>query len=176
MDLFCINFQISRMNIFFLHWSPRIAAEYHCDKHVVKMIIETAQMLYSAHWILNPEKLPLNAYKLAHKNHPCSIWTRTSLGNYLWLCSLGVWLCHEYTHRYGKTHKTQAHIEWLIKNCPKFDRMNMTIPAQAMPDEYKKEDSIEAYRIFYTESKLKQRGIVNYTKREWPEFLKNSIL
>jgi hypothetical protein len=54
--------------------------------------------------------------------------------------------------------------------------MNMTIPAQAMPDEYKKEDSIEAYRIFYTESKLKQRGIVNYTKREWPEFLKNSIL
>jgi hypothetical protein len=162
------------MNIFFLSWSPKEAAQLHCDKHVVKMIIETAQMLYSAHWILNPEHLPTTAYRLAHKNHPCSIWVRTSLENYLWLCSLGVWLCKEYNYRYGehKQHKTQSHIEWLIKNPPNsIPSIGITRPAQAMPDEYKQDDSIFAYKTFYRESKLKKRGIVAYTKREWPEFL-----
>lgn len=162
------------MNIFFLSRNPRRAAELHCDKHVVKMIIETAQMLYSAHWILNPEGLPPTAYRLAHKNHPCSIWVRTSLTNYMWLCSLGLWLCKEYQYRYGenKQHKTQTHIEWLIANPPKsIPLADMTTPAQAMPDEYKQEDPILAYQTFYKESKLKKRNIVAYTKREWPEFL-----
>ncbi len=138
------------------------------------MIIETAQMLYSAHWTLNPEGLLPTAYRLAHKNHPCSIWARTSLENYLWLCSLGVWLCKEYKHRYGdhKEHKTQAHIQWLIDNPPiTIPNISMTIPAQAMPDEYKDEDPILAYQTFYRESKLKKRNIVKYTKRDWPEFL-----
>ena len=76
------------MNIFYLHTDPKKAAEYHCDKHVVKMIIESAQMLYCAHWVLNPENLPENAYKLAHKNHPSSIWVRESYDNYMWLCHL----------------------------------------------------------------------------------------
>ena len=99
------------MNIFLLHCNPRKAAEYHCDKHAVQMILETAQLLYSAHWMLN-SPLPANAYKLAHKNHPCSIWVRASLTNYMWLSSLGWWLCKEYSNRYGdtKTHKTEAHI------------------------------------------------------------------
>jgi hypothetical protein len=106
------------MNIFFLSLSPKEAARLHCDKHVVKMIIETAQMLYSAHWMLNPEGLKPTAYKIAHKNNPCSIWVRTSLTNYLWLASLGYWLCKEYNHRYGdhKVHKTAEHILWLFKN------------------------------------------------------------
>lgn len=162
------------MNIFFLSRNPRIAAQLHCDKHVIKMIIESAQMLYSAHWMLNPENLPLNAYKLAHKNHPCSIWVRQSLANYYWLCSLGYWLCKEYQYRYGenKQHKTQAHIEWLIENPPKSILFgDLTYPAQAMPDEYKQEDPILAYQTFYIHSKMKKRGIVQYTRREWPEFL-----
>lgn len=162
------------MNIFFLSLFPKEAARLHCDKHVVKMIIETAQMLYSAHWTLNPEDLPETAYKLAHKNHPCSIWVRSSLENYLWLCSLGHWLCKEYQYRYGehKQHKTQAHIEWLMSHPPKsILSLGMTFPAQAMPDEYKHSDPIVAYRTFYIESKLKKRNIVAYTNREWPEFL-----
>jgi hypothetical protein len=162
------------MNIFFLDWNPEIAAKYHCDKHVIKMILETAQMLYSVHWSFN-SKLPENAYKLAHKNHPCSIWTRTSLANYLWLCSLGLSLCNEYTFRYGKIHKTQSHIEWLSKNYPKFENEILTQPALAMPLEFKKDDPIESYRLFYIESKLKERNIVKYTKREWPEFILNKI-
>jgi hypothetical protein len=162
------------MNIFFLSRSPKEAARLHCDKHVVKMIVETAQLLYSAHWVLNPEELRENAYKLAHKNHPCSVWVRSSLTNYMWLVSLGWWLCKEYQFRYGenKIHKTEAHIVWLLNNPPiSILSTDFTPPALAMPEEYKQEDPIEAYKLFYVESKHKQRKIVNYTNREWPKFL-----
>lgn len=167
-----------KMNIFFLSMSPREAAEWHCDKHVVKMILETAQMLYAAHWILNPENVPESAYKLAHKNHPCTIWVRKSLSNYLWLCSLGWWLCKEYQFRYGdsKEHKTEKHILWLLNNPPaSIPYRGFTIPAQAMPDKFKTSDPIQAYHTFYRESKLKERGIVAYTKRDWPTFLRMNI-
>lgn len=70
------------MNIFILDTNPKIAAQYHVDKHVVKMILETAQLLCSAHW-LNGSEAP---YKLTHKNHPCAIWTRECVENYNWLC------------------------------------------------------------------------------------------
>jgi len=162
------------MNIFFLSRSPKEAARLHCDKHVVKMIIETAQLLYSSHWVLNPEGLNENAYKLAHKNHPCAIWVRQSISNYMWLASLGYWLSKEYQYRYGeqKVHKSEAHIIWLLNNPPKsIPNIEFTPPALAMPDEYKKEDPIESYKLYYIESKLKQRNIVKYTKREWPDFL-----
>jgi len=165
------------MNIFFLSQNPQEAARLHCDKHVVKMIIETAQLLYSSHWVLNPTGLNENAYKLAHRNHPCAIWVRTSLTNYMWLASLGWWLCKEYQYRYGehKTHKSEAHIVWLLNNPPKFIPFaDMTPPMLAMPDEYKQEDPIMSYQTYYIESKLKQRGIVRYTKREWPLFLLKS--
>lgn len=162
------------MNIFFLSFSPREAARLHCDKHVVKMILESTQLLYSAHWTLNPEGLHENAYKIAHKNHPCSIWVRTSISNYMWLASLGIWLCKEYQYRYGehKLHKSEAHILWLLNNPPNsIPIRGFTNPVLAMPIEYKKDDPVESYKLYYIESKMKQRNIVKYTKREWPEFL-----
>jgi Pyrimidine dimer DNA glycosylase len=160
------------MNIFFLDPNPRIAAEYHCDKHVVKMILESAQLLYCAHWVLNPTDLPENAYKKAHMNHPCSIWVRESIENYIWLCELAIELCKEYTFRYQKIHKTQQHIEWLKSNPPlNIPDGLMTQIRLAMPNEYKYKNPIKSYREFYRESKMKQRGIVTYTKREWPTFL-----
>lgn len=162
------------MNIFFLSRSPKDAAKLHCDKHVVKMIIETAQMLYSAHWTLNPEGLLPTAYKLAHKNNPCSIWVRTSLTNYLWLASLGRWLCNEYNYRYGadKLHKTEQHIAWLFQHPPaSIPVQGLTAPYQAMPIEYKQDDPVQAYQLFYRESKFRARNIVQYTGREWPDFL-----
>ena len=160
------------MNIFFLDWNPKNAAKYHCDKHVVKMILECAQLLYCAHWILSPHGVPEFAYKKTHMNHPCSIWVRESIENYEWLCNLAMALCEEYTFRYVKTHKTQTHIEWLIRN-PPFDipAVPQTPIRLAMPIEYKNENPIDSYRTFYRESKMKQRGIVSYTKRDWPEFL-----
>ena len=160
------------MNIFLLHFNPKIAAEYHCDKHVVKMILETAQLLYTCHWVLNSDCLPENAYKKCHMNHPCGIWVRESLSNYKWLCELGKYLCEEYTFRYGKIHKTQAHLEWLMENPPaSLTDVGITEIRLAMPNEYKQPNPVEAYRTFYIESKLKQRGIVKYTKREWPKWL-----
>lgn len=162
------------MNIFVLHRHPRLAAKRHCDKHVVKMILETAQLLYSAHHVLGPGELPEGAYKKSHANHPCAIWVRESLANYLWLAQLGWYLCKEYQYRYGETkiHKTERHIVWLRLNPPP------TIPdgpqtrfRQAMPDDYKDHDPVVAYQTYYRESKLRERGIVKYTRREWPEFL-----
>lgn len=161
------------MNIFFLDWNPAIAAKFHCDKHVIKMILESAQLLYCAHWVLSPPiSVPDFAYKKTHANHPCSVWVRESIENYEWLCTLAMALCEEYTHRYGKIHKTQSHIEWLLC-CPPctIPTIPRTPVRLAMPDEFKHTCPVDSYRIFYRESKLKQRKIVSYTKREWPEFL-----
>jgi len=160
------------MNIFFLDYDPKKCAQYHLDKHVVKMIVETAQMLYSVHWFLQLD-LPETAYKKAHINHPCSIWARTSLENYIWLCQLGQELCREYTYRYGKIHKTQQHIEWLQRNIPLLPPIGITNPAQAMPQEYKDPNPIQAYKNFYIKNKMEIRGITRYTKRPLPRWITN---
>ena len=133
------------MNIFFLDFDTKKCAEYHCDKHVVKMILETAQLLCGVHWI-NESEAP---YKLSHKNHPCSIWVRESLSNYLYLCDLGLELSKEYTYRYGKRHKSQDIIEWCLSNKPIIKDIGFTTPPKAMPDEYKVDDVVESYRNYY---------------------------
>jgi hypothetical protein len=161
------------MNIFILHLNPRTAAEYHCDKHVVKMILETAQLLYTAHWVLDPDGIPPGAYKKTHVNHPCAIWVRESLSNYQWLAELGIELCHEYTHRYGKIHKTQSHLEWLRAHTPPSIPKGPATPMrQAMPDAYKNDDPVQAYRTYYLEDKLR---IARYTKRDIPDFLQHVL-
>lgn len=124
-----------------------ICAQMHVDKHVIKLILESAQMLCSAHHITESSYKP--PYKLAHKNHPCSIWVRTSVDNYQWLCELGMELCKEYTYRYGKIHKSQQYIEELSLNIPQIPDIGFTNPAQAMPIEYKDDDPVEAYRAYY---------------------------
>lgn len=161
------------MNIFALSRCAKCAAEMHCDKHVVKMILETAQLLYTAHHLVGTQNLPEGAYKKTHANHPCAIWVRESVSNYKWLAELGWWLCKEYQHRYGatKTHKTERHIVWLKANPPVLPAGPQTPFRQAMPDEYKHTDSVLAYQTYYRESKLNDRGIVTYTQRAWPTFL-----
>lgn len=136
------------MNIFFLHLVPEICAQMHIDKHVVKMILETTQLLCSVHHLTEGNTY-VPCYKLTHKNHPSAIWTRTSKANYIWLCELGIELCKEYTYRYGKIHKCQEYIYDLQKNVPDLPDLEFTQPTQAMPDMYKGDDSIEAYRTYY---------------------------
>ena len=80
------------MNIFYLDSDIELNAKYHNDKHVVKMILESAQLLCGVHWYLGRSA----PYKFSHKNHPCSIWTRSSINNYNYLCKLGKALCKEY--------------------------------------------------------------------------------
>lgn len=149
------------MNIFYLHSHPKICAIYHNNKHVVKMILELTQLLYTSLHLTSPELLetaPFNksgsrGYKLTHKNHPSAIWTRTSINNYKWLCTLGIELCKEYTFRYQKIHSCQQHIEWLIKQNPDLPNIPFSQPLQAMPDKYKHENSIIAYRNYYINEK-----------------------
>lgn len=137
------------MNIFFLDFDTKKCAEYHCDKHVVKMILETAQLLCGAHWTIGSEA----PYRLSHKNHPCSIWVRESLSNYLYLCDLGLELCKEYTYRYNKRHKSQDIIEWCLDNKPQINDIGFTTPPKAMPDECKLESVVESYRNYYIKEK-----------------------
>ena len=154
------------MNIFILDTNPKKCAKFHVDKHCVKMILETAQLLCGVHWVLGGEA----PYKLSHKNHPCAIWTRECIENYIWLCDLGLELCEEYTYRYGKRHKSQDIIEWCLMNQPNL-RYNGDITefALAMPDECKVGNAVESYRAYYIAEKS---GFAVWKKREVPEWFK----
>ena len=153
------------MNIFFLDENPTLSAQYHVDKHVVKMILETAQLLCSVHHVTDQvtDQVP---YKLSHKNHPCAVWARQSLSNYLYLCELGLELGKEYTHRYGKRHKSIDVINWCIINKPNLiENGDITEFALAMPDECKIGNSVESYREYYIKHK---QSISSWKHRETP--------
>ena len=149
------------MNIFYLDYDTTKCAKYHNDKHVVKMILETAQLLCGAHWATGGEA----PYKLSHKNHPSAIWVREDLNNYVWLCSLGIKLCWEYKHRYGKTHKTYDILLWCCDNHPNIPENKFTPPPLAMPDEYKELSHVQSYRNYYMGEK---RDFCNWKNRDIP--------
>lgn len=136
------------MNIFALHPNQRKCARWYVDKHVVKMLLETVQLLYTAHWalaypILVKCKSPIELarthkqyntpptmhdapvalstgchYRPSHINHPCAKWARRTLGNYNWLAILGVEIAREFKYRFGHTHACEAHVMWLLANPP----------------------------------------------------------
>ena len=157
------------MNIFYLHKSPTVAAQHMCDKHVVKMILESAQLLCTAHHIrpsdaVRPEKF----YKKTHTNHPCAIWTRNCIGNYKWLCDHAQSLLDEYTYRYGKTHASTSVISWCVSNIPDIPDGELTDIAQCMPDEYKSNDPVIAYRNYYNKAKS---HLHNWKRRQIPHWV-----
>ena len=155
------------MNIFVLDLDPKKCAQYHANKHVIKMILESAQLLCGVHWVLGGEA----PYKLSHKNHPCSIWVRECVENYVWLCDLGLELCKEYTYRYGKRHKSQDVIEWCLVNQPNLiENGDITKFALAMPDEYKVMDVVESYRNYYMGAK---KDLCEWKNRPAPEWFLN---
>ena len=156
------------MNIFFLDENPTLSAQYHVDKHVVKMILETAQLLCGVHHVTAHDSAHV-PYKLSHKNHPCSIWCRESLSNYLYLCELGLELSKEYTYRYGKRHKSQEVIEWCLINKPNIPDIEFTDPAKAMPDEFKVDSVVESYRNYYMGAKSNLAVWKNRKKPFWFE-------
>lgn len=153
------------MNIFVLDKNPRKAARMLCDKHIVKMILESAQMLCTAHWLKNG-KAP---YKPTHKNHPCSKWVRKSLGNYKWLVIHALEMCREYKKRYKRTHRCQKIIEWCKKNLPNIKKRKLTEFAQAMPKRYKNKSVVKAYRDYYLHEKLK---FCKWGHSKKPDFVK----
>jgi hypothetical protein len=139
------------MNIFILDTDKRKNAQYHTDKHVVKMILEQTQVLCSAYYFTNQEDL--SPYKLTHKNHPCSIWCRQSIENWLWLQEMTIELYVEYIHRYGKSHKSGEIA--LNLPLPKLQSSKLTDFAQAVPEQYKNVDVVKAYRDYYKNDKDK---------------------
>jgi hypothetical protein len=138
------------MNIFYINEDPVVAARELADDHIRKMQIESAQMCCTAHWETGGEA----PYKRAHKNHPSTIWTRQSIQHYRWLIAHGLEICNEFTIRYGKYHKTQGVLEWCRDNEPNIPDSGFTSPPQCMPNEYKKSNTIEAYKNFYIKDKV----------------------
>jgi hypothetical protein len=154
------------MNIFVLDLEPKKCAEYHINCHSTKMVVEYAQLLCGVHWVEGNEA----PYKLSHKNHPCAIWARECIENYVWLCDLGIALSNEYTHRYGKRHKSQDIIEWCIINLPNLRSNDDITPfALAMPDECKIGNAVESYREYYMTEK---RTLAAWKSRNQPQWFK----
>jgi hypothetical protein len=145
------------MNIFYLHEEPAVAAAWHCDKHCVKMILETAQILSTAHHVLDGEEIQIEGlYKSTHVNHPSTVWARSGLENYKWLHRLLDELCYQYSKRYRKVHKVESSklLEKLssppknIRNEPFYQ------PPQCMPEQYKTVASQKAYINYYIGEKM----------------------
>ena len=135
------------MNIFYLDESPVVAAKVQYNKHVVKMILESAQMLCAAHHVLGSSiDIP---YKLAHKNHPSTIWVRQNSIHYDWLYFHMRALGFEYTKRYGKEHMSITKCRHLHAHPENIPHEPFMQPPQCMPDEYKNKCSIKAYWNYY---------------------------
>jgi hypothetical protein len=177
------------MNIFYLSNNATECARLHVDCHVVKMILETAQLLSTAHRVLdgveyidnssgrNIKRWRLNnsyedhLYKVSHVNHPSAIWVRKSYDNYIWLHSLLVELCKEYSYRYGKIHKVEfSGLMKKLEYAPFNIRPGIfTEPTPAMPPEFIVEnDSIQSYRNYYRGSK---QHLHSWKNREIPDFI-----
>ena len=162
------------MNIFYFYDCPILSAQAQPDKMLVKMPLETAQMLCTAHRELDGDEYAdeVGLYKRAYWNHPCTVWARESSANYFWLYKHFLALGKEYTFRYGKTHNSVDKLaRALFKQPDNIKRIGMTTLAQAMPDKYKNDDPIKAYRDYCINEKHyakweKGRAIPNWWHRE----------
>ena len=178
------------MNIFILDNDPVIAAQMQCDKHVVKMIVESAQMLSTVHRMLDgtmerrpsesgsmlqywklPDIRELTLYKACHFNHPSTVWTRESSDNYMWHYEHFVALCYEYRYRYGKVHKTEKLLKHHLRHLPDNIKEVGLTPFKLAMAQFPQcivEDPVESYRNFYHTKQ--SRFKMAWTKRPKPEW------
>ena len=158
-----------KMNIFLLDDNIKKCAEYHCDQHVIKMILESVQILCTAlfkHGFSTP-------YKPTHQKHPCVLWAEYSYDNFVWLKNLAAALNKEYKYRFDKTvdHKSIT----VLNNISgfEFQKRGLMEFAQAMPEKYKvKGNAVSAYRKFYVGEKM---HFARWSKREVPYWIKELI-
>lgn len=184
------------MNIFYVDTDPHRAAQALVDKHVVKMILESAQLLSTAHrlldgelqvrqrlvpgtlenpkyrkhkvWLLRDERQDF-MYQATHMNHPSAVWTRTSVENYLWLVEHFDGLLREYEHRYKKRHKCFDMLMMLQSPPKKLEEWDMTPMPSAMAEEYKiSDDPLTNYRNYY---KIGKASMHKWTNRQPPEWI-----
>jgi hypothetical protein len=180
------------MNIFALDQDPKQAAEWMVDKHIVKMVLESAQLLSTAHRILDgtmyidasglarphgrkvkrwrlPDEREQVLYSATHINHPSAVWCRETSDNYKWLYRHFLALCMEYNYRYGKIHKCMDMCDHLC-SYPRYIKLgDLTPVTPAMPDEYKvPNDHVESYRNYY---RIAKERMHKWTKREKPAWI-----
>ena len=188
------------MNIFYLDKNPQRCAQMHVDKHCVKMILEYAQLLSTAHrvldgvlttglsqsgrkqqrYILSDERQQM-LYSATHINHPSAVWVRQSTANYMWLAELLEECCREYSYRYGKIHKVESSgLMQILKNVFPINISDkpFTEPTPAMPDECKVPgDSIQSYHNYYWSNKKhlwSWKGKIN--SRERPRWMSDMAM
>ena len=178
------------MNIFYLSENQIDCAQQHVDKHCVKMILEYAQLLSTAHrvldgtlsvgrsesgrkkssYVLDGERDSI-LYSATHINHPSAVWCRANVQNYMWLAEMLEVLCAEYTYRYGKVHKVESSglMQYLKNNFPKNLPIGpFTEPTPAMPDHYKVAgNSIQSYRNYYLGDKQRMFSWKNRPTPSW---------
>lgn len=163
------------MNIFALNRNPRVASKQHFQKHVIKMILESAQMLSTVFWLQDPERAEiLNnegfIYKRVHTKHPCTIWANQCLENFSWLAELAMDLSKEHNLRFmpKNVHKSLKIVEYAYYNPPPtLSALGAMTPfALAMPDDCKIGNPIFSYRTYYT-SPYKQH-LVDWGKGSEP--------
>lgn len=153
------------MNIFYLHPAPEVAASYLHDKHVVKMILESTQILCTVHARYGH----VTQYKPTHQHHPSVVWAGDRVAHYQWLFAHAMALCREYTHRYSRTHACEAVLRRLERPPLGLHAGGWVPPPQAMPDEFKVPgDSVAAYRKYYLARKVVQS---RWTRRDVPSFV-----
>ena len=184
------------MNIFYLHENAKKSAEMHVDSHASKMCIEYAQLMSTAHRVLDGKQvkrlsknnrlittydhpdpqLDHTLYKSCHVNHPSAIWVRQSKKNYRWLYELWTELNTEFMYRYDKDvyHESYRKLKCALFSPPEnMPEGVFTEPLQAMPDDVKNESSITAYRDYYI--KYKQH-LASWKKRGMPTWMEiNSV-
>ena len=182
------------MNLFVLSIDPKEAAEAHGDKHVVKMILETAQLLSTAHRVLDgveeagksasgrkkkvwklPDAIDTIMYSATHINHPSAVWVRESSANYDWLYTHLLALGREYTHRYSRTHLTIDKLGTILKDAPKnIKQGGLTKMPSCMGDEFKVgDDPIANYRNYYTVGKA---SLHRWTNRLPPQWMQGEVV
>ena len=175
------------MNIFYLDHDPKVCAEMHNDKHCIKMILEYAQLLSTAHrvldgtlsvglsasgrkktsYVLMDQREPV-LYSATHINHPSAIWVRQSDANYVWLYRMFGALMEEYTYRYGKVHACERLADALSYRPKNIPKGSFTEPTPAMPENYKVSgDSIQSYKNYYLGDKQRMFSWKNRQTPTW---------
>lgn len=182
------------MNIFYVDYDPEIAARNMVDRHVVKMILETAQLLSTAHRVLDgaeeigksdsgrkkkvwklPDAIDTIMYSATHVNHPSAVWVRESSANYNWLYSHLLALGCEYTHRYSRIHLTIDKLGSILKDAPKNIKITgLTKMPSCMAQEYIISlDPITNYRNYYNHGKV---DLLRWTNRTPPQWIKGEVI
>ena len=162
------------MNIFVLDQNPLLAAQYQHDKHVVKMVLETTQLLSTSFIQLGVSKPWM--YRVTHVNHPCAVWARAHGTNLWWLVAHGLALAEEYEYRYGKVHACHRILDCFRRSmhllplpfATGYTGSRCTQRPQCMPDRYRTRNAVSAYRAYYAAEKAPGQW---YTRRNPPRWL-----